>query len=133
MNYIIGEQKRADYQNITPAEFSNIKTGIDNLIFEPPLNIMFPQDIYNFISALKTKVCGNICFNFIDIREVCFLGYRIGAEIPALHGLTLGMKNEYKSIIDMTFIRQLMEKMELKIEKIYREESTCRIYVEVRS
>lgn len=92
---------------------------LSEVIFGPYFNIINPQEMVDVVKNIHNKLCNNGRFvvSFVDIDRVG-KGINSGISLEEIHALTLGRANEYKSVLQTTVVKDVLEKLGFYIETI---------------
>lgn len=92
----------------------------EEIIFNPPLNILPANDIITVIEHWAKKLAANgiLKINFIDIRLAGLLIHRSDLELQQIDMLIFGPAHEYQSVADTNVFKKLFEALGFKISSI---------------
>lgn len=115
----------ADLQNdevFVPGDVKNLDsiTGdntADEIIYNPPLNILTPDDVVNVIKKLKSKLkpTGFMSLWIVDIRKVGLGIHDSSLSLPDAHNLILGRNYENKTLLDTPTLMSVFKEFNLKV------------------
>lgn len=93
---------------------------VDEIIFNPKLNVVEPEAFVPTIEGWKKKlkIGGRLIIGFTDIRLLSREIHRGNIDLQGVHNLIFGDNNEYKNVMDLGVCQAVMTDLGFSIDII---------------
>jgi hypothetical protein len=115
-----------NYRNLDPIVDDG---SCEEIVFNPPLNVLSPNEIVNVLNHWSRKLTGGgkLVVTFYDIRRIGRAAHSSELSLEDIHGMTLGNRNELKTVMDTAVIKLVASASGLLIESISPKQFTVTV------